>query len=184
MELIKNSYKKLISYGLIVAGIIIFILIMVVRPSRTVLEEIDNHTQKSELINVDFPFIQHVKIPEGKLSFLEIRFGDDSINQYQYVITATYESEILFEHTYVDEVSNIIRVPIVDPPVELVPDKNIEISIDCQGDCSDVKFKLHNSEEELEILYGIYKRDLGLLWYGLFPIVLGLTLLPLTKEKK
>lgn len=185
MELIKKYYQKFISYGLITFGVIIFMAILVIRPSRLILQETDNYNQKAELKSVNFPFSQSIKIPAENISFLELRFGNDSINQYQYTITATHESNIIFSHTYINEISNIVRIPI-DATIKLNPYETIDIKIDCKEDCKKAKFDLYNidSKESVETLYGFRKTDFGLLWYGLFPVTLGFTLLPLIKKGK
>lgn len=184
MEVIKKYYQKVISYGLIAFGIIVFALILILKPSRTILKEANDYSQ-GILTNVDFPFIQQIKTPGEKLSFLEIRFGDDSINQYHYNVSVIHGKEVLFNHAYINETSNIIRAAVED--TKLTPDEPIEIKIDCESSCEDVKFNLHEDsgeEKTLLVLYGFRKMDYGLLWYGLFPIAAGLTLFPLIKRYK
>lgn len=187
MDLIRNHYRQIISYGLIFFGIAILIAILIVRPSRQFLEETDTFTQKPETNIITFPYKQFVKIPDQTLSFLELRFGNDSINQYSYDITASFKSTTLFSHTYQNETSNIVRIPIDYSIIDLSPGEEILITISCnESNCKNAKFDLYNSDKEhkLKTLYGYRKPDYGLLWYGLFPIVFGLTLAPLTKEGK
>ena len=126
--------------------------------------------------------MQSVKIPAQNVSFLELRFGNDSINQYQYTIIATHGSDIIFSHAYTDEISNIVRLPINIATYN--PGETIDIKIECNKSCKNVKFELYNidNKKTVETLYGSRKIDYSLLWYGLFPIVLGFTLLPLTNK--
>lgn len=187
MDLIKNHYKQVISYGLIFFGIIILIIILIAHPSRQVLEEADTFTQKPETNKIEFPYKQFVKIPDQKVSFFELHFGNDSINQYSYDITASFGSTTLFSHTYQNETSNIVRIPIDYSIIDLSPNEKISITINCkESNCDNAKFDLYNIDKEykLKTLYGYKKTDYSLLWYGLFPIVFGLTLAPLAKESK
>lgn len=184
MELIKKHYQTIISYGIILFGIVVLIAIFIVKPSRTILEEAYTYNQKPELTTIEFPFLQTLKVPNNKPSFIELRFGNDSINQYQYTITATYESTLFFNHVYDGEISNIIRIPIDYSIVDPVQDNNITIRIDCSNACKNTQLELYsiNGAQTIKTLYGFQKVDYGLLWYGLFPIAIGLTLLPLTKK--
>lgn len=184
MELIKKNYQLIISCGFILFGFVVFIAILIVKPSRTILEETYTYNQKPELKTVEFPFSQSIKIPNNNPSFIELRFGDDSINQYQYTITAINESTPFFNHVYNDELSNIVRIPIDYSIIKSAQDNNITIRIDCENNCEKAKLELYDIDgmQTIKTLYGIQKVDYGLLWYGLFPIAIGLTLLPLTKR--
>ena len=184
MEIIRNHYQSIISYGIILLGLIVTIILLVIRPSRIVLTEAYTYNQKPELQSIKLPFSQTIEFPEDNPSFIELRFGDDSINQYQYTVTATYESTPFFNHTYNNEVSNIIRIPIDYSVIEPTPGHNIIIRIDCKETCEDIQLELYNinDTQTIKTLYGLRKADYGLLWYGLFPIAIGLTLLPLTKK--
>ena len=184
MDIIKNRYQRLISYGIVLFGILVFFIILFIKPSRIILEEAYNYDQKPEVKNITFPFSQIIKTPNNSPSFIELRFGHDSINKHQYAITATYESILFFNHVYKDEVSNIVRIPIDNSIIAPVPNNNIIISIDCINTCENTKMELYNIEgaQTIKTFYGLRKVDYGLLWYGLFPIAIGFTLLPLTKK--
>jgi hypothetical protein len=183
MELIKKHYQLIISYGIILFGIIVFSAILIIKPSRTVLEEAHTYDQQPKLKSIEFPFSQTVKSPGDNLSFIELRFGDDSINQYQYTITASYESTPFFNHTYNDEISNIVRIPMDPSIITPTQDGTITIRIDCNNTCNDAHMEFYNIDntQTIKTLFGLRKVDYGLLWYGLFPIAIGFTLLPLAK---
>ena len=184
MGIIKQHYKKIISIGLIIFGLIILIIIIVVRPTKTIFKEVYNYNQPPTLTNIDFPFSQDIQISSSDLSFLEIRFEDDSINQYQYTITITHNSDILFEHTYIDEKSNIIRLPL--DTKNLKNNDIITFNINCLTSCKNAKINLYETEDgkHPKVLLVYHKSDISLFWYSIFPIALGLTLIPLSGEKK
>ncbi|MBR3137741.1 hypothetical protein IKG41_00075 [Candidatus Saccharibacteria bacterium] len=184
METIKKHHKAIIAYTIIAFGIFALIAILIVKPSRIILEEAYSFNQKPKLKTIEFPFSQTVNVPDKKLSFLELRFEDDSINQYQYTVTTTYKSTPVFSHVYDNEISNIIRIPIDYSIIEPIEGGVFDIRIDCEGTCKNAKIELYDIDgtPTIKSLYGYQKVDYGLLWYGLFPIAIGLTLLPLTKR--
>lgn len=186
MEIIKKNYQQFISYGLIVGGFLVLIAIFIIKPSRVALEETHAYDQKPKLTEIKFPFSQTIKVPENNLSFLEMRFGNDSIDQYQYTITATYESKLFFTHVYKNEYSNSVRIPIDYSIIEPTQGNTIIVTIDCKDACKNVRFDLYDFDntQTLKTLYGFQKFDYGLFWYGLFPITIGMTLLPLVERKR
>ena len=186
MELIRKHYQSIISYGIIIFGTLTLATILIVKPSRTILEEAYSYNQKPKLTPIDFPFSQTIKTPDNNPTFVELRFGDDSINQYRYTVTATHKSIPFFNHTYENEASNIIRIPIDYSKIEPIQNSEITIHINCENVCTNTQFELYeiNDEQTIKSLYGIQKIDYGLLWYGLFPITIGLTLLPLVNKRK
>ena len=185
MELIKKNYQQFISYGLIIIGLLVLITTIIIKPTRIVLEETHTYDQKPKLTEMKFPFSQTIKVPDNKLSFLELHFGNDSIDQYQYTITATYESKVFFTHTYKKEYSSNVRIPIDYSIVEPTQGNTISIDINCEDTCKNVQFDLYDSDgtKSIKALYGFQKINYGPFWYGFFPIAIGLTLLPLAKKR-
>ena len=186
MELIKKNFQTIISYGLIIVGIILLCVIVILHPTRIILKETTRYAAEPSLETVNFPFTQTIIIPEEKLSFIELRFGDDSIKQCNYNITATNNSETIFNHEYINNYSNIVRIPIDYSTTTLTPNNHIDIKITPKNSCNDIKFEQFNIDNQkiIKALYGFQKTDFGLIWYGLFPVAMGLTLLPLTKRGK
>ena len=184
MELIKKHYKKIISYGLIVFGIIVLAVIFITRPTKVVFENLYNYSASPTLSKIKFPFSQDIHITKNNPSFIELRFEDDSINQYQYTITLTHGSDVIFEHHYADEISNIVRFPVSDADLKI--DDTVNLKIQCTNKCENAKIALYDADGEKrpKTLIAFQKQDISFYWYGMFPIVVGLALLPLSKEKK
>ena len=184
MELVKKHYKKIISYGLVVFGIMILAAIFIIRPSRIIFKEIYNYPATPEISKINFPLLETITIDNPDLSFIELRFEDESINQYQYKITLAHDSETLFEHQYANEISNIIRMPISNE--NLASGDKIQLKLQCVDHCENAKIAMYDidGEKHPKILTASYKPDISFYWYGFFPIVVGLTLLPFSKEKE
>lgn len=184
MELIKKHYQKIIAYGLIILGIIAFFLVLIIKPPKIVLQDVHDYTGSPSLSNVSFPLNYEVKIASDNAIFIQLLFGDDSINLYDYNVTVTNKDQVVFEHLYDNETSNIIRLPLD----EAIPNQGdtLSITIDCKEDCKDVKMELYDIDGQKipRLLEGYQKRDLGFFWYSAFLIAVGLTLLPLAKERK
>ena len=184
MGLIKKHFQKIIAYGLIILGVIAFILVLIVQPPKLVLKDSYDYQGTPSLSHVSFPLSYDVQIMSDDASFIQLIFGDDSINEYSYTITVSNDEEKVFEYTYEDEPSNIIRLPLHENP----PKKGDTISIDitCNDCAKDAKIYLYDVDGKQlpRLTEGYYKKDFTYYWYGAFLIAVGLTLIPLIKEKK
>lgn len=184
MEVIKKNHKKIVSYTLIILGIIALIIIAIIRPIKPFPKEIYNYNLSPKLSEINSSLAQNITIPDSNPAFLELRFEDDSINQYSYTITLAHNSEIIFEHLYNNEQSNIIRIPTSE--VNLQKDDVVNLEINCIDSCKNAKINLYDIDGKLypKILIAYYKQDISLYWYGVFLITVGFTLLPLSKESR
>lgn len=184
MGLIKKHYKKIIAYGLIVLGVISFIFILVLHPQKTSVQELSNYNVDSEIKQVSFPFSQEVPIKSTAVDYIEFYFGDDSINNYSYTITASKADETLFEHIYTNEKSNIIRIPLGD--FSFQPNDVVKVQISCNESCDNVKFKLYDTKDGSipKIITSSHSTDYRYFWYSIFLAFVGLTLIPFTKGAK
>ena len=183
MELIKKHYQKIICYGLIFLGIIALMFTIIARPQKTSVTEAYDSNADPRLIGISFPFSQEIPITATPIDYLELYFGDDSINNYEYTISVTKEHETLFEHTYIDETSNIIRIPLTE--ANLTPNSNITLQISCSHSCPNTQFELYKTKnsQSLKTVIVSHSTDYRYFWYSIFPILIGLTLIPLTKEQ-
>lgn len=184
MELIKKHYKKIIAYGLIILGAIAFIGIFIIRPQKLSVQEAFNYDSTPTVSKITFPFSQDITILNPSPSYIEIYFGDDSINDYKYTIIASHNEETLYEHTYINEKSNVVRLPIDNS--NLSPNDIVTVRISCNETCDKTKFELYDTENGPipKIIIASYKTDYRYFWYATFLIVIGLTLTPLTKGKQ
>lgn len=185
MGLIKKYYQKIIVYGLITLGIIISIIIIIIRPQRVITQEIYNYNPESaEIEKITFPLLLKIPFKTSNIDYLELYFGDDSINNYSYIISATKNSESVFEHTYTNEQSNIIRIPLAG--VEFKPEDNLEVKISCLSSCSNAKFKMYDTKNGTypRIVLVFHSVDYRYLWYAILSLLIGITLIPLTKDSK
>ncbi len=183
MGLVKKYYQKIIVYGLIALGVLAFVLVLIIQPPKLVLKDFYDYQGTPTLSDVSFPLSYDVQITSDDASFIQLIFGDDSINEYSYTITVSNGDEKVFEYTYEDEPSNIIRLPLHENP----PKKGdtISINITCDDCAKDAKIYLYdvNGQQLPRLTEGYHKRDFSYYWYSAFLIVVGLTLMPLLKEK-
>lgn len=183
MGLIKKHYQKILSFGLVIVGIIAFIFVLILHPQKVSVTEAYDSNTDPKLTEISFPFSQDIPINTAQIDYLEVYFGDDSINNYEYTVSVTKNHETLFEHTYTDETSNIIRIPLAE--INLVPNNDIiTLQISCDHSCSNTQFELYGTKDSssLKTLIFSHSTDYRYFWYSIFPILIGLTLIPLTKE--
>lgn len=180
MELIKKSYQKIIAYGLIVMSILLVIATFIFRPQQPSTNEIYDYHTTPELIEISFPYSLNIPL-SSRTDYIELHFGDDSINNYTYTIAASKNSELIFSHDYKDEISNIVRIPLGE--TEFADDDRVDIQISCNEKCENVKFKLYRTDEGLlpKIAVATHKLNLYYLWFAWLLFIISLILLPLTK---
>ena len=183
MGLIKKHYQKIIAYGLVAIGIVFLLFSFITRPQKTTAQETYNFNTESELTNISFPYSLEIPTTASNIEYIELYFGDDSINKYEYDISVSKGTDTLFEHTYVNEQSNIIRLPISEPSSS---DGNILIDISCTGTCHNVKFELYNTKggQVPRTVVVSHSLDYRYFWYAGFALIVGLTLIPVIKETK
>lgn len=181
-KLIKNYGAKIISYGLIILGIILLIAIAIIRPIKSFPKDAFDYPQNPELTTFSSPFSQSITITGSRPSYIEFRFEDDSIERHPYAVTLTHNSKTIFEYEYAGD--DTFRIPIDDK--DLKSDDTVDLEIKCLDSCKDVKINLYDvdGEKHPKILVASSGQDISLYWYGVFAIVVGLTLLPLSKEQK
>ena len=185
MGLIKKYHKKIITYSFFLLGVLSIIIIFLLHPQKTSIQTSLNYdSMESELTEISFPFIQDIPINTTNPDYLELYFGDDSINNHDYTITASQNNQTLFQHTYINEQSNIIRIPTADN--NLQPNDTVTIRISCEDSCPNTQFKLYDIDHHptLKTAQASHSADYRYYWYSLFLIVIGLTLIPFTKENK
>ena len=184
MGLIKNHYQKIISYGLIAIGLLSAFFVFILKPQRAATQELYNYGSDSTLTKISFPYSKQIPITVSNIDYIEIVFGDDSINQHEYSISASKENETLFEHAYINEQSNAVRIPLSSS--NLQPSDNITIQITCRSSCNDVYFTTYNTKDGAfpKAFLVSSRNDYRYLWYSAFLVAIGLTLIPLIKEKK
>ncbi len=180
MEIVTKHIKSIISYGLIAFGILSCLFIFVKKPTKTDIVGTTKFDMIAPSSEISLPFSQEYELSNNSPLFLEVRFGDDSINKHSYTIRMNCNDEMLFEHTYTNEISNIIRLPLgknIDKGSKIV------LSISCNdGACQDVRAV--QNEGKLNILEGVQKMDLRYYWYSAFIFTVGLTLLVFAKEEE
>ena len=184
MELIKKYYQKIITYGIIVIGLLSALFVFVLKPQRSVTQELYNYNSNPTLTKISFPYSQQIPISVSNLDYIEIVFSDDHINKYQYTISAHKDSDILFKHTYINEHFNAVRIPLSNTGLQ--PTDVVTIQVSCETLCNNISFVTYNTEDGLlpKIFLVSNHTDYRYLWYTAFLITVGLTLIPLTKETK
>ena len=185
MGLIKKYHQQIISYGLIITGTLCLIILLIIRPSIIAGQELYSYGSESTMSKISFPFSFDITPSNPNTNYIEIQFGDDSINNHTYSVTATQKSKELFKHTYINESSNIIRLPM--PSETIDTNEAITIVFDCQKSCHDVNFDLYDTPNGFlpKILIGAPRTNLYFYWFAIFMITVGLTLLPfINKEHK
>lgn len=184
MGLIKKHYQKIISYGLIALGALLIIFTLIRQPQKMSIQEIYDHNNEPTLSKISFPYSIEISTTTDKISYIELYFGDDSINQHKYTVSVLKDSKSLFEHTYINEESNIVQLPLVESDVK--PNDNIVINISCKDSCENVKFELYDTPKGQLPKIGIASTstDYRYLWLGSFLLAVGLTLYPLTKRTR
>ena len=182
MGLIKKHYRAIISYSLIVIGVIIFIAILIIKPQQTFIKDADQFSKKdAETTKVELPFVQEYTLTASNPPFLEIYLGKDTtILDYNFQLSVKKDGAILFSHDYIHELSNIIRVPLPEDGLSSGDILTITFS---SSNTSEVKLETYGNDN-LKILEANRRDNLSYCWYGVFAIVVGLTLLPLSKGER
>lgn len=182
MGLIKKHYQKIISYGLIIIGSLFLIILLIIRPQVISSKPIYDYNNEPENTKISFPFSQEITIGVPKIDHLELYFGDDSINKHEYTISIQQDSKTIFEHTYINEQSNIIQIPLS----ESSPSSNdkITLNIVCEDNCNNVHMKLYDTEAGLspKILAVFRITNLKYFWIAVFILTVGLILFIVVKE--
>ncbi len=184
MGLIKKYHQKIISFSFILLGLFFVAIFFITRPSKTNVAEVHKYISKSELTNVSFPYSIKVPALPTKVDYLALYLGDDSLNEHDYKIPASTDSDILFERTYTNEASNIIVLTL--DATKNYEGKDIDINITCENKCKDVKFALYETDTERlpKVTVSTTSSDYRYLWFACLFVIFGLTLLPLSKEAK
>ena len=186
-----NCWKKLFCYLLIFLGILLFVVVLIVKPQKTNNAYLYDNTIESEKKTATFPIVQHIKVSEDNVYGMFLYFGSDDINQYPYeIILKDVEGKEYFRHDFnLDYESNIVYMQI--PVIKKSKGKEFVVTINCE-ECNNVKLGYRDSSEKdnyiensnkiLGVSFNYYVKNNGFYWYSLLSIIVGFILLPLSKE--
>lgn len=184
-------WKKLFCYLLIFLGILLFVVVLIVKPQKTNNAYLYDNTIESEKKTATFPIVQHIKVSEDNVYGMFLYFGSDDINQYPYeIILKDVEGKEYFRHDFnLDYESNIVYMQI--PVIKKSKGKEFVVTINCE-ECNNVKLGYRDSSEKdnyiensnkiLGVSFNYYVKNNGFYWYSLLSIIVGFILLPLSKE--
>lgn len=185
MELIKNNYQKIISYSLIIIGVIASAIIFLINPQQTAIQNLGSFNKKdSKITEVQLPFTQKYTLATTNPSFLELYLGENTtLINHKFQVSVKNQDEVIFEHKYTNEQSNIIRLPISGHNLNIGDGLLITIS---SQEISKTNLETYDTQDtqNLKILEAYQRNNYGYYWYTTFSIVIGLTLLPLSKGKR
>lgn len=185
--------KKLFCYLLIFLGILLFLVVLIIKPQKTNNIYLHDNTIETEKKTSTFPIVQHIKISEDNAYGMFLYFGSDDINQYPYKVTLKdIDGKEYFKHDFnLDYESNIVYMQI--PLIKKSKGKEFIITIDCQ-ECNNVELGyrepigkdiyIENDNEVLGMAISYYTKNNSFYWYSILSIVIGLVLLPLAKEEE
>lgn len=187
-----KCWKKLFCYLLIFLGILLFVVVLIVKPQKTNNTYLYDNTIESEKKTATFPIVQHIKVSEDNVYGMFLYFGSDDINQYPYKVTLKdIEGKKYFKHDFnLDYESNIVYMQF--PLIKESKGKEFIITIDC-SECDNVQLGYRDSKEKtnyienndkvLGISFNYYVENHSFNWYSILSIIIGLILLPLAKEE-
>lgn len=187
-----NCWKKLFCYLLIFLGILLFVVVLIVKPQKTNNTYLYDNTIEAEKKTATFPIVQHIKVSEDNVYGMFLYFGSDDINQYPYeIILKDVEGKEYFRHDFnLDYESNIVYMQI--PVIKKSKGKEFVVTINCE-ECNNVKLGYRDSNEKdnyiensnkiLGVSFNYYVENHNFNWYSILSIVIGLILLPLAKEE-
>ncbi len=187
-----KCWKELFCYLLIFLGILLFVVVLIVKPQKTNNAYLYDNTIESEKKTATFPIVQHIKVSEDNVYGMFLYFGSDDINQYPYKVTLKdIEGKKYFKHDFnLDYESNIVYMQF--PLIKESKGKEFIITIDC-SECDNVQLGYRDSKEKtnyienndkvLGISFNYYVENHSFNWYSILSIIIGLILLPLAKEE-
>lgn len=187
-----KCWKKSFCYLLIFLGILLFVVVLIVKPQKTNNAYLYDNTIESEKKTATFPIVQHIKVSEDNVYGMFLYFGSDDINQYPYKVTLKdIEGKKYFKHDFnLDYESNIVYMQF--PLIKESKGKEFIITIDC-SECDNVQLGYRDSKEKtnyienndkvLGISFNYYVENHSFNWYSILSIIIGLILLPLAKEE-
>ena len=189
---IKRNWQKLFCYGLIMMGILLFMVVLIVKPQKTNNAYLYESKSKSQKRVSSFPLIQHIKVNQDNVYGLFLYFGDDDINKYPYrIVLKDTNNKEYFNHKFNrDYESNIVYMEF--PVIRNSKGTEFILTIDCE-ECSNVKLEykkssedgsyMENSDKILGVSLNYYQKNNSFYWYSILSITIGLILLPLAKEE-
>ena len=190
---LKNNWKKTFCFCLVLGSILFLLILLIKQPMKKNTNYVYNTGIESEIIEVQFPLKQYIKVNSDYLTTFTIYLQDDSINQYDYQIELKdKDGKVYFQNHYIHYESNII---ILD--LGVVPDSSnqeFELNITCE-ECEGVKASIRESNDDstyiegtknqsLELSYDNYSKNNTYYWYPLMAVFIAFTLYPLAKEEK
>lgn len=191
---IKRNWQKLFCYGLIMMGILLFMVVLIRKPYKSNNNLLYPNNIKGEKIVGTFPLKQHVKVKDDNLYGMYLYFGTNEINKFPYEVTLKDTSgKVYFKHKFnLDYEPNIVYMQF--PLIKKSNNKEFVVTVDCES-CNNVKLnylkkKKNDSYIEnvndmtLRVSYDYYTKNNSYYWYSILSIVIGVTLLPLAKEEK
>ena len=190
---VKKNKELLFCYLLIGGSILFALLIFIIKPNKLDTTALYDYAYMPEVKEVNFPLVQQIKIEKDNLVAINLYLGESNINEYDYIVRLTdKDGNSYYEENFSNYNSNVISMNLGN--MENSQDFEFSLTIDCET-CSNISLDIGKSINKDNYIVGTDKDVLKLevnnysvnnsyYWYSFLGIVIGLTLLPLTRGDK